>query len=82
LFLIADGENDDRCPQPLPQLPENLLPILIGQAEIENDQIRRLLCGQFQSLLAGLGLCEPVAFSGKRSAQEPSNGQFILNDQK
>ena len=60
-------------------MPENVLPVQVRQAQVENNQIGRLLRGELDRLLAALSLDQTIAFACERRAQKSADRQFILN---
>ena len=80
-FLIASRENQDWSDEPFPQASEDFESVQIGQAEIEDDEIGRLLGGKANRLLARFGFDEAIRSVFERAAQKPPQRQFVFDDQ-
>src|SRR5205823_845398 len=70
LLLISNGKNDNRRSQPFAKPAQDLLTIHIGQAQIENYQVRGLLGGQTHALVPSLGFVQSITFCHQGSSQE------------
>ena len=79
-LAIARGEHDHRRRQELADIAQNVLTVPIGQAEVENDEIRRAGRSKPQSLGAGLGRLHVKAGGGERDGEKPLNLWFVIND--
>ena len=78
---VSRGKHDDRHVTERPQLPQHVLTIKIGQAEIEQNEIGRARCGDAQALHAGQ--CRKYLITGRRQRglEEPVNLRFIVDNQ-
>src|SRR5581483_2485181 len=59
---------------------QEVMALHVWQAEIENDEIRRLR-EQFERRFAVLRFDDLIALCGQARAQEPPNGRFVVDDQ-
>ena len=80
LLAVAHGEHDHGHMAPLAQALEHSDSFHVGQAQVENDHIRRALGGFGDALLAGGGFGDAVAVGLQAYAEEAANLEFVVND--
>src|SRR5579875_3043579 len=70
-FGLAARQNDDRqCFAGLPHLPDDIQSLHVGQAEIEDDDVRRFAADRFERAASVLGFGDDIALGRKARAQE------------
>ena len=70
-LLIACGQHKNRHITPTAQLPADLHPIRIRQAQIENDYGRRVARGYIEAFLASGGNTHTIATFAQTGSQQP-----------
>ena len=55
--------------------------VAIGQAEIEQNQIRLARCGLRQALLSGDGLLQAISFGVERRAEEAADLGIVFDEE-
>ena len=81
LFLVAGGKHDHGAAQPLPELPQYLLPVDPGKSEVEDHEVGRLLDRAPDSLFACPGLDDTIALGRQGGPQEAPDGLLVVDDQ-
>ena len=67
--------------EPLAQLPQHILAVHVGQAQVENHQVGRLLRRLLERFVAGGGFVQPVARAGERCAEKLPDRQLVFDQQ-
>ena len=76
MLLPAGRKDDDRHLRPLADLADHLHAVDVGQAQVQNHQIRLLAGGLHHAVAAGVRFHEPIAVAAQRNPQEPPD--FLL----
>jgi len=79
-FLSSRREHEDGHLRPLAQPPDHLEPIHVGQAQIQDDQVRLTRLGGLQALLRGDRLDEAITVTPERGPEKASNLRLVLDE--
>src|SRR3989449_7792137 len=80
-LLRARREHQDRHRRPGANAPDHVHAVDVGQAEVDDRQVRLLAAGVDGAARAGAGLDDSIAFGGERGAQEPADLRLVLDDE-
>src|SRR5204863_325173 len=81
-LVVASGQDEDRRLRAGGAKPaKNLEPVNAGQADIEDDEVGRLVRGELEPLLAALCDGDLVALLLERVLDSARHGELVLDDQ-
>ena len=80
-FAIAGGENDHRRLRKRPDVAQHVLAVTVGQAEVQNDEVRRAGDGHAQGLGARLRRDHVVARRRQGDMQQALNLRLVVDDE-
>ena len=80
-FAFANGKNDDGRRAPFAKTLDDLQPVEIGQAKVENYDIRFTAGGLQKPAFAGFRIKNAITLAFKAYAQEPPHLGFIVDDE-
>src|SRR5262249_34841838 len=80
-LLGARREDQDRHRRPPPDAPDDLDAVDVGQAEVDDREVRLVRAGIGGTAIARLRLDHPIAVGTERRAQEAANFRLVLHDQ-
>ena len=81
LEVAAGGHHDDGYARGLPDLPAHLEAVLVGQAQVEQDDVGAV-AQLFQRLLAGAGAGHLEAVPGQDRAEGGHDPVVVLDHQQ
>src|SRR5262249_60916271 len=80
-FPLTRRQDDNGKVGPFPRPPDDVLAVAIRQAQIEQDDIRRLGGDPFNALGDRSGACHFIVIGLKRRLEEAEDRNLIINDQ-
>ncbi len=80
-FLDAGGQHDDRHRGPRANAADHLDAVDVRQPQVDNGEIRLVRSGVDGSATSCRRLDHPIALRAERSAQEPPDFGFVLDDE-
>ena len=80
-LVRAGGDHHHRQAGPAPQLPEDVQPVHVGQAQIQNHQIRAVGGDHGKPLRPGAGLDGLIALAVQHGGDELGDALLVLDDQ-
>src|SRR6185312_10574769 len=81
LRLMPGGQDDDWGCGPLAHLPDDVLAVAVGEAEVEQDRIDRTMANDPKRSLGRLGGHDFRAGAGKRGLEDPEDRRLVVDDE-
>jgi len=80
-LLAAGGKHQDRDLAPFPDFLNHFQPVAIGQAKVEQNQIRLARCGLRETFLGRDRFLQAIAFGGESGAQEAADLGVVFDQE-
>ena len=80
-FLVARRDDEDRAREPGAQLADDVDAVEVGQAEVEDDEVRPAALGDRERFGRRGRLDDAVAVDAQRDAQEAADLRFVFDHQ-